>query len=900
MAIPRNLTEAIALLTPSSAFDRITGQDVREAFLWAKNGNGTQDLTDADQTINLASNPIRRFRVPAVNPFPASTVRTITIDTADLTDPDEVTIIRTDYGIYPIRIVDTNGTTLAWLNRPGARTVKFNATSPRSDDIRPEMTIYPEDFHPQAGTGDSEADTLAWERMFTALSTPAWSGPANRVVCIPAKTYLIKRTLKLQAADFNGVKFIGDGIGFGGIIGSMLKWVGPDGAVMTGTPALTLNSGARTIVRDTGSWIADGFVVGTVFMIDNLTTGVVRRFRAQAVTATTITVHATDTVDTGTITAGNARVADMQSIVEQVGCHSIFWERVIFHGDRKVQFCVLNTIDQDSFDYANSSNCGFDWCTFYSPRSHYGGACLGWGVPARDPVVGQQCDLGRYRRCYFYGYYGGAVHGNQHAGVRYLDGNNTKVFRFEQCDFIANRIHLDWSRASGTMIVLSCGFENSGELDIYANGPCTVINCNAERSKMMLRCDDVASSGTIMGCEWNGSPVDDNWVCVRHLGNLSIIGGFFANHRTHLTVTAVDVNTNVITFTTSTAHELPVAGTKVRVAANSGVEVPRPLMLEDRNYYLGNDLALSGGGTVGVGPYTCTLYADATQSGGGSLVDFKSSTAPFTLMSVPIIQSCDYGAASGGVTIDGATFYGAAEIVPVVGSNVISQVSRWGVANLNQGRVSSRNAVGGNYGALTKLRDVHPFQTLTHVQPFIQFYRDQLPFKYSGVTASQGWCCIEIDYRKITNAVQYIGMPPRTRVLGMRATIETDFTGSTGACLRVGYLPPGQGTIVQGDLLTSFDLKGPFAANPHQRRRGYQDSHFGTKLLAANRIDGGWSPWETSGGADYGWSAPWNICFRLTQTVDDVANDLDPSTLSGGLAYLYILVDTLPDPTRVQ
>lgn len=185
---------------------------------------------------------------------------------------------------------------------------------------------------------------------------------------------------------------------------------------------------------------------------------------------------------------------------------------------------------------AGLSGLTFNKCIFNGPRSTSAFTLVEVGHDAGGPTY--QVSECEWINCTFYGDDTDPAKAANGTGWKTIVGGNTKNFRFCGGGFTGLNVGLDWSNASGTLIV-----ENSGGGNIISSlfklggSVCRITNCGFENANVTSEYyaakfidSDGAPSGTLLvqGCYVNSdlSESADN-VGINYPGHMTLIGNTF-------------------------------------------------------------------------------------------------------------------------------------------------------------------------------------------------------------------------------------------------------------------------------------------------------------------------------------------------------------------------------------
>lgn len=819
-------------------------------------------LADADQEVSVGKS--LRYRASTLTGS-----RTVDVSSEGAELGDIIYFQRLDDTRHRLLIRDLDtGAILGWLNRPGDFSIRWDGRPSDgglgwvSDNaIQPTLVMRPEDFGDEVGGGGDDTDAI--QAMFDAIGVSAGiDRTSNRVVRF-SQWYNISRTIELRGDDFNGLVIEGE-IGLsGGVLGTTLTWIGPEGAELQDGTSITVDSTARTITRASGSWLSAGFTAGMICLINSPLNK--RQFRISNVTASTITYEAADTLTNETTAA--AQINEMNALFRLVGCHRVTISSLEFRCAAKTLFGIHIWIDQDEPSLANSSGIIVDTCTIFEPKPDMRDAlAIAIGARPRSPAVGSQCDTVAVRDCILYG--AASLIPIQGAGWGTLDANNTKVFEVENTGFLGFARGIDWERASGNLYTKRCAFE-SCTLAVYASADVTIINSNAERCEQMLDGTVTAATALIANCEWNTTSGTD-LVVIKWAGQLIVEGGTYRNYRNYRQVVGIDTGTETVTYADvgGEASGQIAVGETVYVRATGAM----PTGLYPTIAYR----ILTAGGS-GPSAWTATLEDPAYP---GVPVNIGSAGAGVYFCTVPKIQMGDFGGPSS-VDCSGAFFFGAYDHLPVCNSNPANDLLSPTYAATGPSRVVTSGCYGGLLGT-DKLRDVRgSYLQTAPLQPAVIFYADQVVQPFGGAL-SRASACVKLDALQLahelgaaTVATQNILIPKQTRLVGIVADSQAwAGTGLGVASLNLAW-ENGGGTVA-GDILLTHSVLANVV-------RGLADGDLGANMQRANAVQGGFLP-------SAGWSASWSI--RVTLTLDVAF-----SALTGGQSLLYLILERFPTPS---
>lgn len=864
---------------------------------------------------------------PAINP--STYLQTVTHTVPNGTTIGETKSLdrsATDRG--RVRFVDASGRTILWTNRPGATLAQWDGTTWRPMGAQRIHKVFrPEEFadpaYPNVGTGtDAEADTRAIERMRNAVHDgnvdyEVTTQPSFEFTCeclFEAPIYLLNRRIDWYGTDYSAVRVRGALGGWTpGGTGTRIKWAGTTPAVMT-TATLTFNRVARTIVRATGSFIADGFSAALtaataagqdLLIYCDRTTGSNRRlFRVESVTASTITVAAPRAnpvvgFDTSAMLPADEVAQTGYSIVEATsmfrtaGVSGYEFTELTFNarntgsGLGEVWAFLHFDIEPDYEERTNGSNSRVSRISGLGLIDNASAQAIMVGRPGSSPPIGSQCDTVYFDDLFLSGNAGTV--GHKAAGIRFADGNNTKSFWIRNSSFSYFEYGIDHRYASEVLNVENCRFESCWGANVYNAGVLNITSCQAERSGAAVR----GSTGTtnMQGCSWNFKTSDNVVVQQRVLvANASQ----FINYSTYLEVQSVNAATETFTVT-HLGENTPANGQPVVIRQMSLGEDGLPGNTSSEEIYFLDSVTPIGGAS-----YTCRLYREAPAPG-GSLVGLATvGVAGIWLLSPCVFQTTahDRAAAEGAaVSLTGCNIW-AAEKRPFIATasttvnglrptNILfynafvraSWVGCSGVSHTRRTILSDATTVPGGDASLAIEAAYPSFGTDSEIL-------------YTGI---DGWTCIQFDFSRlkinaVTNPRFYL--PYRSGIVRVATEVVPDSnaaigfagTGLTALTVQVGIHDMASGSTPDPDnLLTAHSIHTAALVNTRDRRWGFTNTQRGVDLQLGNE----W--WQYNTGTDRGWEAAYTAFdVTFTPTGGALAN------LTAGRLRLYVKLERIP------
>lgn len=887
----------------------------------------SQTLPDSDSTLTSA----RRARQDTLATL--SAIRTQTVP-AGSTAGERRTLRRTAREkTNRLRYVNADGSTVAIFSAPGSVEVEWDAADsrwiPLGSDRRAKR-LCPEDFGDAVGIGNAAADTAAMlalrDAIYTYDPTDQASDELPLEVVFEAPEYLLNQQIDWRGTDYTAVRFRGVAPGWTGAQkGNRIRWVGATAARMSGTPTLTFNRAARTIVRATGSFVADGFTVGMRIYVgkpgsDNVGLNVRIFDYVSAVTATTLTIRAPlatspavpfDTAGMmpyDEVAAAGYTVTQCLSAFRFPGMSGVeLRDLIVIDPDNKLLFPVHFDIEPDVPNATNLTHAHIEGCGLSGSANYQDAAVLAYGRPPSNPPVGSQCDTLRVSNCFVRG---SSSYNTDHAarGIAFLDGSNIKDHWVDSSNFWSARVAIDHTLASETLKIDSCVFEDINGYCILNNGYAEVSNCQAERCARAIG----GSTGrtTESNNAWNLKGATDNIVVAQRL--LTARGSNYVNQHVYMTVTSVNAGTDTWTGANNNENARPpVNGDEVVLRGLTGEHSLPPGIDVAGSHWLAN-VAETGPGT---NIYTFQLYRNGPSGAGGTLVDAISMTGNFYVMS-PCVFAIDDLNKSGsttdrsGISLDSCVIWGAENYPSIRGSAAsaytLDVTQAMQAAALTRSHV--RNCFGNIAGNIRALREISSVPSgFIGCAPGIP---DLLSFREDAVCLGQGlntsgWTTYEFDWRRMkdgsgflaTANLPFLLIPLRCGILDVRTEVVPDENGAIGFAapslsaltVQVGIFSYKTVTAPDPDnLLTAHSILAGSFTNLSDMRRGFTNAERGVDLQFGAQF---W-PKET-GATDYSWVGAYNgIQVLFTPTGAAL------SALTQGRLRLHLKLEQIPQWER--
>lgn len=858
-------------------------------------------------TSSTAAAAFRRYVAPPSVVTP--TVVTTHVVEDGTSDGETKTIRREITNRTRIRFVGEDGKHIAWANRTMTIPIKWSASEGRwlplvhADNVK---IYYPEDFGDDVGIGDAAADRAALVACFAAITDLDPIGSASNELAskvVLGTLYHIAEGIDLAGTDYTSLTVEGasGAGGTGGIRGCGLFYTGPAPAVMSGTPTLTFNRAARTIVRSAGSWLTDNFAPGQRIYVANPAQTSIQNNRIhviETVNASTITVVAPaatyPTVPFATdgmlpFTEGpiaNFVVVQATNCLRIRGASGVTLRNLVIHGDHKALLPLWFDIVPDDPNATNMMSPRVEHCSLYGSYDHVLGTVLYFGRPGSNPAVGSDLNNTWVQDCMIQNLYAAD---RLSAGIRYADGNNTKLHRVLRCQIHSCSRAIDHESASEGLSVQDTHFENCS-IAVYNNGYAEVANCHSERTKQTVY-------GTRGRClETNNSWNLDGAVIVARQRFHKLVSTNYYNGTTWFSGITINLGTNVVTGSNNVAR-IPQNGDVVVVRSDTGFDGCPGMLHPTWNdtalqvYFLADVTLVSG--VV----YTFTLREGSVA---GTVVDFTSQGTGVHVLS-PSIFETDTGLnkPSGdgySVSFDSCIILGA-EDLPMIGSSAaqLTMDPFFGYQLSGIGRVSVRNCSGFTPGpvfrALQEIASVPMFGNAQLV-PQVTYYAENCRWVARGIN---GWSTLRIKaaslavgtFRAGGVMLLYVDLPWRCGVEAVVSEVVTTFAGPglATAAVKVGHYDIGQG---DGDDDDAFLLSTSLMtfANASDRRKGLLVAEKGTRITAGTY----WPKY--AGVTDWGWANRYVMTVKIDVTGCTLAD------LTAGDLLVHFKVEQIPDWRR--
>jgi len=912
----------------ATIFDEVVRNSVAATSVTAALPLGAaQVLPDANTTLTSAR---RALQATLTTPLVLTTLQVRTQVIPAGTVVGERRVIGNDVkdSMMRLRFTNPDGSHVAWINGPQRIEVEWGDVSrwhPLSPERRAKV-FYPEDFGAGVGVGDitldgagKTADTRALEALALAIYNSDASGQASGEqsceVLFTAPEYHVSKPLLFRGTDYTSVRFRGSVPGeYGGFKGNRIQWVGATAAKMTGTPTMTFNRAARTIVRSAGSWITDGFTTGMRVYCGrpaNQNTGAnVRIFDTITVTdATTLTVTSTGVTEMmpfDEVAASGYQIVEALTALRFLCSGFTVQDLAVFCQTESLCFAFHVDIGPHLTDLTNTTDFKFLGCAAIGLIDHPLAALWAVGRPPSNGAVGSQCDTGRWRNVFGVGSLS-YNRNHQGRGIAFLEGSNTKDFWIDDSMFWSVRRGIDHEKSSETIRITGMRFDDIGECCVYNNGFAEVSGCQAERVAAAI----LGSTGNLVekNNSWNMRCPVDNVVLAQR--QISAQGCQYINDRVYMTVTAINAGTD--TWTANNNNEnlrAPTNGDEVVVRAIGG-DHSVPVGLDvDSSFWLAS-VAETGAGT---NVYTFQLYKGGPSGGGGTLVDAISFAACYIMApAVVVLNDQDKTGSTtdqSGASFDGCRFWGAEKYPHVRGSTAsyytfAAQRSYQFEAHT---RAHVRNCYGirpgPTYFALREISSVP--RGYLGIAPTVGDFssrREDVVYLGQGLQMD-GWSTLEFDWKRLKDGSgqtdQYIVLPYRCGITGICTEVVPDGNGAVGFAgtaltaitVQCGVndtaLSFGGGFDPDGLLTVHNIFSTAFAANLSDRRWGFTSAERGVLLPLGGQY---WQ--KITGATDNGWTGvpgSTNTLITLRWTLTGAAF----SALTAGRLRVHVKLEQIP------
>ena len=856
-------------------------------------GLATTNLPDSNATISLTA----RRQVIASGTLTAARTYEIPDGT---TDGEVVSIDRDDASHHRVYMVNADGTSAGYADHVGRHHFEWKAATGwrplamKSADRSFRLEHFATGVGP-IGAGDAEADTSALEAFFDAFED--YDTPTNQdlvfELVIPAR-FSLNRSVYVKRTDYATCRIRGIAAGNGGGMGPGFTWAGATAWSVSGVN-MAFDRTARTIVRASGSWVTTGAAAGQSVLVTNPTavsTLNVRLFDSIASVGgtgnNTLTITAPEatypTVGfdtegmkpyTEAATAGYVVTRHLPMLVLE-GASGVELLDLSFDCDDKATHGIHVDIRPDRPNATNMRDVRIIGCAVYSPLDNWNSAAIGIGRPPSNPAVGSDINNVEIVRPVLQA----TASGNQGCGIRFWDGNNTKIHHISRPQIWYFRRGIDHESASENISVVTPHFE-SCEIAIYNNGYLRVSDAEAERCGSAIyggrgRCVEINNS-------WNLS-TDSTLVAVKQQVH-EAIGCTYVNTRVYLTVSSINTGTNVLTASNG-SERTPADGDEVVLRSGGGRETIPGGASPEVAYWLGDVTSLGGG------VYTFTLRT----SSGCPTLDIPSSGSSVYVLTQSKFASGDLSrpsADSSRETLTNCHIWAADEIPYLCGSgtttNAIDPAYTYGGSNYIDAVVDGCFGTGPGY-----TRRLRPLRTAPMgyqgIVPEITYYPADRNRVIRGVN-TRGWNAEQYKYTIIKNGtfsagstlVSYIDIPFRCGIRDAMFEIVTPFAGGTltNATAKLGYVDVGHGLADDDAYILSTVCFGALAGI--QKRAGFSNASRGVDLQM------GTTHWPLVAGAtDWGWSARWALQLTIVLTGEVFAN------LTAGELILHYCLEQVP------
>lgn len=910
-------------------FDPAPGE-IRLIASTAASGGGvptTAILPDAAaQNFNPATQGTR-----TVHNGPLTQNNVVTLTTAGMTAGIPLTMRRSDSTVWRVFYVDgSTGNVVASLDRPGdTQQLYFDGTHyVLSTEWQPDLDITLEQFEPNAGQGDAVVDTRAFKAALACMSSVDASplgnfqvNLANRRLKLIAPRYLISDYLLFQSPSFyNSMVIEGRLGGTTAASGTVLEWVGGTGFVMTGAPALVFDAAAKTITRvDGGSFITDGLVAGMIFM-PHTTTLNNFFFNAVTVTASVITVAATDFMQNEATIAGQ-EMTDVMYFLRILGGRNTFICNVEFNLKFHVQGAILYYfIPNGPGPISAGNNNQYSYISVYYPRDATNAACIGVGVP---PTNNAPSDLaftrGDHLVCFGDSSNDYKTSTYKAVGWKSYNGNNVKDHVLNDAEISGFKYAIDWSQASGTMSINRIFMDTINTADmIVGNGTMDVTNWATEGSRAMVIMSGTVAQLACRGVQWFGE-TDETWMIVKGGGQFSMENFVVSNYRCERTVTSVSTVDGTFTYA---GNELPTTSDPNGIAVLlRGLALPTGFYLDGPQGPINSPFyyAKTRGGVPGA--WTIKL----TEGYGGAVVIPTTTGTNVSFESACLIQVGDFYSSVSNVSLRNGQLQTNSPYTPIFFSNGL-----YYPYPLNQYIPISATYEGLNgyapsgYGSATaqvRIPDKRGnyIQQIT-LQPGMNYYPFLTQTPYGGLI-NTGTTCYVIDFASpgMKNyaggaITAYVQPQPRCVIKAIRTYVATPFAGPGLVAATFSVSDYNNGAPILQAFLKNVDCKGPYA-NVADRRKGFVSADYGPNMLdtitvPANAFGAGIpaAPVNLTGGVKaLGWAPLYadpngNISWTGNEITlqMDLALGIAANTLTAGRLEIYIDIERIEEPKNVN
>ncbi len=524
---------------------------------------------------------------------------------------------------------------------------------------------------------------------------------------------------------------------------------------------------------------------------------------------------------------GGAAGATMFHCAAMNGCT---FEHLEFKCMNLAKYAVVLTYTyDDGIDLgsgAGSQNCIFYRCSFYFPQDAAGAACVALGPMG---IIARQTSEISFNECNFLGDPNDSTYLG--VGIRTRINGNTKNFRVTNCNFLGFAYAIDWDNASGIFNINGCTFGYCYVSDVRASGGVmTMIGCESEGSGMIASGTSGGGVGslTIIGHDWNGLEVIDDFIC-DYRGTLTIQNSTFVNGRFQALVTG-SAAANTLT---AVAHGFE-NGEKFWIYNVDGT-MPAPLM--KRVYY-----------------YVVEKTADTFKASltlGGAAIDLTTNGSGTIWAYSPCIvklsgcQTAESSTTGASFISEGNFFMGASEFADFRdSSNNLLIEGEYPPSNPQC--ISSRNDYGGFGGDIVRLLNI---ESNAPMVGSIQTYAASLGTLSKRVilgATNDGWHSWEIglEHFALTAGTTHqiaVFLPPRTFLTRLIIDTQTAVVGPATATAKAYAVLPGP----PADMILVHDIKAT-------GRKGLLEAERGALLndAAVGVIRDGYMPTA-------GWGSQW-------------------------------------------
>jgi hypothetical protein len=774
--------------------------------------------------------------------------------------------------------------------------------------FRTKTILYPEWWGATGGNATVDQPALVY-CLSTHVDFADQSNNDLATTVVFSDIYNVTSGVDVAGTDYTSLLIKGaTPSGNGGFRGCGIKYTGSTAVVMSGTPTLTFDRTARTIVRSSGSFSTDGFTAGMRILVADPTSGSVlnnRIYTIQTVSGATITVTAPAATypTVGYATDGmmpytegplsNFIVVQADHVLRIKGASGVVLEDVVIDGDHKALLPLWADIVPDDANATNLRQIRIERCCVFGRYPHFYGSNISFGRPSSTPAVGSDLNNTWVVKTVCQNDY---IDNPPGACIRYWDGNNTKLHRVIACELWSAERLIDHSGASEGISIQDTHFEN-GTVALYNNGYAEMANCHSERVTM----SSDGSRGRLLenNNSWN---LSGSFIVSRQSSH-EMHRCTYINTNVLLQISSINTGTGILTGANSSART-PVNGDEIVVRTGTGW-LGMPGMLQSTWHDRASQIFyLADVTSIGGGSYTFSLRVSRSGSLGsytfGAAVTFTSSgTDVWVLSPCMFTTSTGLSKPSGdglGLSMDSCHILGALD-VPLVGSvNGESVFDPYLTASAAvSGRASVKHCFGFTPGpvlfALAEISSV-PVYGNAQIVPTVLYYAEQMEWVVRGV---DGWSVARVraaslasgTFRAGSFAIFYVDLPYRCGVELVTSEVVTSFaaSGLSAATVKIGHTDVGQGDGDDDDAYLLSTSLMTFT-NASDRRKGFAAGDRGVRLTTLPYFP------IYSGATDWSWNNRMTMIVRIDLTGATL------SQLSAGDLLLGFKLTQVPDWKR--